>query len=398
MIDSVRPVLIPCPFSHPGLLADFCDETFHNRAEWSKDAIILMTKFDKQLEDSRSGSKANNFFKEYHDNGLFPYLTITPTLTREDLSADLLYAERTNLLETATSREEEKFDEWRAMHAKNRELYPDDPQLNPDVSMRIGFTVAKDKMREVMLVDTATRLPEVLSSLRKDLTRFHEELSVLEGKKRFHDPNFLKLMVGNLLDDVCKRVEDYLDGDLVTAARNPEYLIDLDEELQLEEDSEWKDMKLGSSATLDEEEGWRNIIQKMFDEKNMPPHVCADKQFLGGKQFHRAQKLLMAAMTEAFPDISAMKEYVASGAGYLQGGLQRENWERATLSIVKVSSVYGGPLTHPNARILLTSTLNAPDDFCCHCSPWYQLLHQTCWHYFSPLVPSITCRYKGSIK
>lgn len=33
---------------------------------------------------------------------------------------------------------------------------------------------------------------------------------------------------------------------------------------------------------------------------------------------------------EAFPNITAMKEYVASGAGYLQGGLQRENWERGT--------------------------------------------------------------------
>jgi hypothetical protein len=33
-----------------------------------------------------------------------------------------------------------------------------------------------------------------------------------------------------------------------------------------------------------------------------------------------------------------MKEFVASGAGYLQGGLQRENWERATLSIVKMTS------------------------------------------------------------
>ena len=33
-----------------------------------------------------------------------------------------------------------------------------------------------------------------------------------------------------------------------------------------------------------------------------------------------------------------MKDYIASGAGYLQGGLQRENWERATLSIVKTTS------------------------------------------------------------
>jgi hypothetical protein len=33
-----------------------------------------------------------------------------------------------------------------------------------------------------------------------------------------------------------------------------------------------------------------------------------------------------------------LKEYVTSGAGYLQGGLQRENWERATLAIVKMNS------------------------------------------------------------
>mmetsp|Transcript_3279 Transcript_3279/g.8360 ORF Transcript_3279/g.8360 Transcript_3279/m.8360 type:complete len:817 (-) Transcript_3279:296-2746(-) len=319
-------------------IIDFCDETFHSRGEWSKDAIILMTKFDKNLEDSRSGSKANKFFSEYHDNGLFPYLTITPTLTREDLSADLLYAERLSLLESATSKEEERFGDWKAMHVKNREIYPDDPKLNPDVESRIGFTVAKNKMREVMLMDTANRLPEVLSSLRKHLTQFHEDLTILEGKKKFHDPNYLKLMIGNLMHDVCKRIADYLDGDLVTAAKNPEYLIDLDEELQLEEDSEWSDMKLGSSATTDEEDEWRNVIQRMFDEDTMPAHVGSDKTYLGGKQFQRAQNLLMSAMAEAFPDITAMKEYVASGAGYLQGGLQRENWERATLSIVKMTS------------------------------------------------------------
>lgn len=43
-------------------------------------------------------------------------------------------------------------------------------------------------------------------------------------------------------------------------------------------------------------------------------------------------------MAEAFPDITEMKEFVASGAGYLQGGLERENWERATISIVKMTS------------------------------------------------------------
>ena len=47
---------------------------------------------------------------------------------------------------------------------------------------------------------------------------------------------------------------------------------------------------------------------------------------------------LLSFYVESFPNVSEMKDYVASGAGYLQGGLQRENWERATLSIVKTTS------------------------------------------------------------
>jgi hypothetical protein len=33
-----------------------------------------------------------------------------------------------------------------------------------------------------------------------------------------------------------------------------------------------------------------------------------------------------------------MKNFVPTGAGYLQGGLQRENWERCTLAIVRMAS------------------------------------------------------------
>ena len=44
-------------------------------------------------------------------------------------------------------------------------------------------------------------------------------------------------MIGNLLQDVCKRITDYLDGDLQAAAKFPEQLKDLDDELELEEDS-----------------------------------------------------------------------------------------------------------------------------------------------------------------
>lgn len=46
----------PKEFSTNAII-DFCDETFGGKGKWVKDAIILMTKFDKQLEDSRSGSK-----------------------------------------------------------------------------------------------------------------------------------------------------------------------------------------------------------------------------------------------------------------------------------------------------------------------------------------------------
>lgn len=327
----------PKEFSTNAII-NFCDETFAGRGQWAKDAIVLMTKFDKQLEDSRSGSKANKFFSEYHENGMTPYLTITPTLDREDLSADELFFKRKHLLETASAYEEDKFVDWKATHAKYRETDPDDPKLLSEVSSRIGFSIAKDKMREVMLIDTATRLPEVLSSLRSLRKDLREELAMLEGRKKFHDPNYLRLKIGNLLQDVCDRISDYLDGDLETAAKFPEKSMDLDDELELEEDSEWFDQVLGKSASVEDEQKWRNIIDIMVDQESMPLHVRADQKLLGGKQFQRAFRLLAAAMDEAFPDITAMKTYVASGAGYLQGGLQRENWERATLSIVKMTA------------------------------------------------------------
>lgn len=170
------------------------------------------------------------------------------------------------------------------------------------------------------------------------------------GKNRFRDPNHLKLKIGNLLHDVCKRIVDYLDGDLEAAISLPHHMMDLECELEQEEDAEWSDQTLGKRASVQDEEKWRNIIAKMFETDTMPQHVCADKKFLGGKQFQRAKALLMAAMTEAFPDISKMKAFVASGAGYLQGGLQRENWERATLSIVKMTSLV---TLHPGINFLI---------------------------------------------
>jgi hypothetical protein len=183
----------PKEFSTNAII-NFCDETFGGKGKWVDNAIVLMTKFDKQLEDSRSGSKANKFFSEYHENSLFPYLTITPTLDREDLSADALFLKRQQLLESSQAYEEGKFADWMDMHAKYRETDPGDSLLSLDVSSRVGFPVAASKMRAVMLTDTATRLPEVLNSLRKELVQLHDELEVLKEKKKFRDPTHLKVM------------------------------------------------------------------------------------------------------------------------------------------------------------------------------------------------------------
>lgn len=311
----------PKEFSTNAII-DFCDETFGGKGKWVNDAIILMTKYDKQLEDSRSGSKANKFFSEYHENNLYPYLTITPTLDREDLSADELFAKRKELLQNATSYEAGKFDDWQNMHARYRETDPDDPKLNKEVATRIGFSLAKDKMREVMLIDTATRLPEVLMSLRKDLSKFHQELEVLEERKQFREPNHLKLMIGNLLQDVCNRLKDYLDGDLETAAKFPDLLMDLDDELGLEEESEWFDRRLGKKATFEDEEKWRDIIHMMIKEETMPGYVNADRKFLGGKQFHRATELLNAAMTGKYPFFICTLEIVDIHCSHLSCTVQ----------------------------------------------------------------------------
>ena len=309
----------PKEFSTNAII-NFCDETFGGKGKWVDNAIVLMTKFDKQLE-SRSGSKANKFFLEYHENNLHPFLTITPTLDREDLNTDELFQKRRQLLGNAPTYEEGKFFDWMEMHEKYRETDPDDPLLSSKVSSQIGFPKAASKMREVMLTDTATRLPEVLMSLRKELAQFRNDLEVLEEKKKFRDPthlkvilcalfsiyesdlfaatylcHYLKVMIGNLLQDVCKRIEDYLDGDLEAAVRLPHHLMDLESELQLEEDSEWYCQTLGKKASTEDEETWRNIIAVMFDKQTMPKHVCADKKFLGGKQFQRAKELLKAGM------------------------------------------------------------------------------------------------------
>jgi hypothetical protein len=108
--------------------------------------------------------------------------------------------------------------------------------------------------------------------------------------------HFLKEKIGNLLQDVCTRILDYLDGDLEAAVRLPHELMDLELELEKEDDSEWSKQTLGKKASIDDEEEWRMIIEDMFEKQTMPKHVHADEKFLGGKQFQRAKQLLRAVM------------------------------------------------------------------------------------------------------
>ena len=53
---------------------------------------------------------------------------------------------------------------------------------------------------------------------------------------------------------------------------------------------------------------------------------------------------------ESLPDPFDLREHVASGAGYLQGGLNRENWERAITAITKMSVK---KISHPGINFLV---------------------------------------------
>ena len=66
-------------------IVDFLDEDLGGRNKWISNATFLMPKRDKQLSDTKSATNANNFFRGFHINKLYPHLVITPTLDKEDL-------------------------------------------------------------------------------------------------------------------------------------------------------------------------------------------------------------------------------------------------------------------------------------------------------------------------
>ena len=273
-------LLEPKEFSTNPII-DFCDETFEGR-EWTENAIFLMTKFDKQLHDARTGSKANKFFNEFKENGIIPHLIITPTLPKEDLPIEELLIQRKELLDSATKKEVNEFRQWVSGHRKFLEANPSDDLLATDIAKRLGFDTAKQVMRKVMLEDTILRLPEVLTSLKSDLASCQNELAALKEKERYNDPKEVKIIIGQALECIEKRILAYLDGDLEKAYNSPTLLQTLDDELEEEEDSDWCERELNHHSSKEEE--WRERLS----EYEYIGEMQAEERFLGGKQVQRA--------------------------------------------------------------------------------------------------------------
>jgi hypothetical protein len=327
-------------------IIDFLDEKLGGRDKWQNKAIYIMTKFDKQLDDSRSAQKANAFFREFHDNNCYPFLSITPTLDREDLDSDSMIRERKALLEKADKEERRKFREWVEQHENSRQQHGSSEVLNPDIGEKVGFAVAKKKMHEIMLQDLVERIPEVVAALRKMLNESRKELDVLEQRKRLTNPVELKAITTQLLYTLRERIMAYLDGDLASSIEFPEKLQTLEEEIDGEEQSDWCARELNFHS--EKEESWRDRIAEL--EGEYPETLHPDTAFLGGKQIHRAMEFYKAMLIEALPNPYDFKDKVANATGFLSGSLSRENWEHALVQLCKVLME---DVTHPGANYLV---------------------------------------------
>jgi hypothetical protein len=201
-------------------IADFCDSCLGGREKWIHNATFLMAKFDKQLNDSSTGSKANKFFKVFHKNKCFPHHVITQTLAKEDLPPQKLYEARQKTLTTADVDERTQFRGWR----DGRDLFRTVPQnggdelLDVEIQSRVGFESAKKVMWERMLVDTARRIPEVLGAMIAELDKCRKMHKTLKEKMPLQ-----------------KRVLAYLDGYLESARKFPAMLQTLENEIEEEE-------------------------------------------------------------------------------------------------------------------------------------------------------------------
>jgi hypothetical protein len=278
-------------------IIDFLDETFEGRDSWLCNATFVMTKFDKQFDDSRSGSKANNFFKEFIDNNCVPFLVSTPTLAKEKLPPDELYEKRKELIETANEVERDKFKKWLDGHKKFMQDEDENEELlNEDIKLRIGFPEVVKSMRKVMLAHTARQLPVVLKEIRDKLNELTKEQKTLRERLKFSNPGELKEVVIFFLSEIQKAIQSYLDGNMKASINYPDWARTLEEEIQDEEESEWCNMELNHHTDL--EDRWRDILASLdYDEFEC---VQPDDKFLGGKQVQRAIEFFGFVMISKF--------------------------------------------------------------------------------------------------
>eukprot|EP00977_Amphora_coffeiformis_P000076 scaffold19_cov169-Amphora_coffeaeformis.AAC.1 len=325
-------LLQPDEYENNGII-DFCDQTFSDSEDWRGKATFLMTKFDKQLVDAKSASKTSGFFKKFFDNQCFPHLVITPTLDVDRLSTEKLFSARQELLDTASEYEKAKFKEWKDTFKASRMQHGSEEDLHQEISKRIGFQSAHDVMHAIMLHNILERLPEVLVVLRQDLNGCQTELQLLEEKKKMSSPNEVKLVANQMLFQIQSKLKSYLDGNLAVASKFPEKMQTLDDEMDEEEESDWKVRRLNHH--MDKEDEWRECIANLEDS-DFIHEIRPGERFLGGKQYQRAIEFFKVVMISALPDPSVFKELIPQATGFAQDGLQRENWERAMVETVKV--------------------------------------------------------------
>jgi GTPase SAR1 family protein len=262
-------------------IIDFLDETFAAREDWILNATFLMTKFDKQFEDSRTGSKANNFFREFIANKCVPFLVSTPTLSKENLPCAELFEKRKDLLLHADEEEQERFQKWLQGHRKfvNEE---GDELLVEEVGKKIGFKKAEKYMRDTMLEHTAKQLPIVMKEMKVELQNLHDKQKILTERMKITEPGELKALVISFLVDIQRKIISYLDGNMDVTHKFPERLMTLMEEIDDEDDSEWSTRELNHHNS--EENAWRDIIADI----GCPNDIQPSSKFLGGKQIQRA--------------------------------------------------------------------------------------------------------------
>jgi hypothetical protein len=330
-------------------IVDFCDLSLGSRENWLEKAVFVMNKFDKQFNDLRSGSRANKFFAAYHEKKIYPYLVSTPTLAKEDLPPEELVKKREAILARADAEEAKRFNDWladlRDFTLQESEVGRGDEDLNTDSASRLGFLAAKKEMREVMLRDTVERVPEVLQELRRELQECVKESKALEEKLKFSDHIKLQAVVANMAYQMSDRIKAYLDGDLSAAIKFPDKLQTVIDEIFEEEDSDWVHRELNHHT--DCEGVWRDRVANL---QEIPDDIQPHNKFLGGKQYQRALGLFHAVLVEAIPNPHELRDYAPNGAGYLNGGLQREDHEHTMTQITKACLK---KITHPGINYLV---------------------------------------------